>query len=346
MFSIGKGSLARLFGNVQPAAAPAPATPAAETGAPAPWDKKLPGLIQYEMGGKTRSASGTWYRGENTNFHPFRSSLAEPDAIAKYVGHGWFPQAPFITRDAPITTFGSCFAAHVTKYLAQAGYNVADRGRAMSSYVIKCGEGMVNTAAIAQQFQWAYREIEFDETLWYDTKGNPVEYIENVRNETRAIFDKSDVFIITLGLSEVWYNKKTGAVFWRTIPQDKFNPEIHGFKILDVAENKANLRTSYELIRRHRPDATVIFTLSPVPLAATFRPVSCITANSVSKAILRVAVDEFMREHAEDGKLFYFPSYELITDFFEEPFLEDLRHVKPEVVAQVMEAFRQHYLVG
>ena len=37
-----------------------------------------------------------------------------------------------------------------------------------------------------------------------------------------------------------------------------------------------------------------------VPLAATFRGVSCVTANAASKAILRVAVDELMREEEEE----------------------------------------------
>jgi hypothetical protein len=36
-----------------------------------------------------------------------------------------------------------------------------------------------------------------------------------------------------------------------------------------------------------------------VPLAATFRGVSCVTANAASKAILRVAVDELMREEEQ-----------------------------------------------
>jgi GSCFA family len=311
-----------------------------------PWDKDLPGLLKYEMAGKQRAASASWYRGESCNFHPFRDSLSEPNAIADYVGLGWFPDAAFITKEAPITTFGSCFAVHVTKYLAERGYNVADRGRAMSSYVIKCGEGMVNTAAIAQQFQWAYGETEFDETLWYDAKGDPAEYSEAIRRETREIFDRTDVFIITLGLSEVWHNKKTGAVFWRAIPVDSFDPTVHGFKILNVDENKRYLGEAYKLIREHRGGAPIIFTLSPVPLAATFRPISCITANAISKAILRVAVDEFMRENESDPNLYYFPAYELVKEFFQEPFMEDLRHVRPEVVAQVMDTFGRHYLLA
>ena len=62
------------------------------------------------------------------------------------------------------------------------------------------------------------------------------------------------------------------------------------------------------LIRANRPGAKIIVTLSPLPLMATFRPVSCLTASSVSKAILRVAIDQLMRDFSDDPDLFYFPS--------------------------------------
>jgi hypothetical protein len=311
-----------------------------------PWEKQGANLIEYEMAGQKRRASNTWYRGEHCNYHPFRASLSEPAAIDRYFGHGWMPAAPFITRQAPITTFGSCFASHVSKFLARSGYNLADKGRNNQSYVIRCGEGMVNSAAIAQQFQWAYGEVGFDESLWYEANGSVADYSAAVRDETRAIFDRTEVFIITLGLSEVWYNRHTNDVFWRTIPKEKFDPDLHGFKVLGADENRANLATAYRLIRQHRPQATVIFTLSPVPLAATFRPVSCITANSVSKASLRIAVDEVMRQNAGDEQLFYFPSYELVKEYFDDPYLEDLRHIRPEVVEQIMQTFARHFLVN
>jgi hypothetical protein len=88
----------------------------------------------------------------------------------------------------------------------------------------------------------------------------------------------------------------------------------------------------------------VIFTLSPVPLIATFRPVSCISANSVSKAVLRVAVDELMRENRADDRLFYFPSFEIVTGYFRDPYTRDNRHVRPRVVQTIMEAFARHYV--
>lgn len=112
-----------------------------------------------------------------------------------------------------------------------------------------------------------------------------------------------------------------------------------------MEENLANLEAIHALVRKHRPSAALVFTLSPVPLVATFRPVSCITANSVSKAILRVAVDELMRAHADDGALFYWPSYEIVKEYVKEPYTADNRHPRPPVIELVMRSFATHYLV-
>ena len=80
-------------------------------------------------------------------------------------------------------------------------------------------------------------------------------------------------------------------------------------------------------------------------MAATFRPVSCITANSVSKASLRLAIEYLMDEVGEDPKLHYFPSYEIVLNFVEDPMGVDLRHPRPETVDFVMQTFKRSYLV-
>ena len=51
------------------------------------------------------------------------------------------------------------------------------------------------------------------------------------------------------------------------------------------AENTDNLTAIHDLIRRHRPDARIVITLSPIPLLATFRPIPSMVANSVSMPI-------------------------------------------------------------
>ncbi|MGB3147543.1 MAG: GSCFA domain-containing protein, partial [Paracoccaceae bacterium] len=164
-------------------------------------------------------------------------------------------------------------------------------------------------------------------------------YDPEVQAETRRIFDETDVFILTFGLSEVWYDEPTGNVFWRTIPKDAYDPARHKFRVSTVEENRDNLRAIYRLIRKHRPDAKIIFTLSPIPLIATFRDVACLTANSVSKSVLRVAIDEVVREFRDEGVLHYWPSFELVTDVFGLPYKDDRRHPHGAVLDYIMTLF-------
>jgi len=144
---------------------------------------------------------------------------------------------------------------------------------------------------------------------------------------TKKLFDETDVYILTLGLSEVWHDEQTGGVFWRTIPKDAFDPARHKFRVSTVDENRDNLAAIHALIRKHRPDAKIVLTLSPIPLAATFRNVSCVSANTVSKAVLRVAIDEIMRDVGPEGALHYWPGFEIVVYAFGAPFKADRRHL-------------------
>jgi hypothetical protein len=306
--------------------------------------QERPHLIYYRMAGKKRRAHGTWYRGEDTNYHPVRASLSEPDAVANYVGHGWFPAKPFIDRDQYITAFGSCFAAEVTKFLVSEGYRVFGNKLDLNTHIVRCGEGMVNSSALVQQFEWAFNNQAPMSRVWHDKDGGFAGSTDEMQAATRDIFLSSDVFILTVGLSEVWYDKVTEECFWRAVPKNSYDPDRHGFRVLNSQENRANLTRAYQLIRAYRPTAEIVLTLSPIPLAATFRPISCVTANSVSKASLRMAIDELMREFVNDAKLHYFPSYEIVTAFLEDPFGDDLRHLRPEAIEFIMRTFKQYYL--
>jgi hypothetical protein len=134
-------------------------------------------------------------------------------------------------------------------------------------------------------------------------------------------------------------------VFWRTIPKDAYDPERHRFRVSSVEENRDNIAAIVRLIRTHRPGAKVIMTLSPIPLIATFRDNSCITSNSVSKAVLRVAIDETMRAERGAGDVFYWPSYEIVTDVFRSPYKADRRHLPAPVLDFVMTQFEHAWCV-
>lgn len=282
----------------------------------------------------------TWFRGEHTNFNPRLDQIMAVEGPEKFVLQGWLPEKPLIDKSTQITAFGSCFAANISNWLSERNFRVLNKADdATRAYVVTMGEGMVNSFVIRQQFEWAWENKVFDQPLWHGYKAEEYGYDEEVRLETRRIFDETEVFILTFGLSEVWYDEPTRNVFWRTIPKDVYDPGRHKFRLSTVEENRDNIRAIYDLIRKYRPDAKIIVTLSPVPLIATFRDVSCITANSVSKATLRVAVDEVVRQVRDEGHLFYWPSYELVTDVFRGPYKADRRHVRPVVLNYIMRLF-------
>ncbi|MBM7853479.1 hypothetical protein JOD31_003740 [Methylopila capsulata] len=253
------------------------------------------------------------------------------------------PAERFIEADTTIVAFGSCFANNISNYLNNLGYNVATK-KDNVAYISKMGDGMVNTYAIRQQFEWAWNNVVPKADLWRGYDAEEFGYDENVRLRTAELFDSADVFIITLGLSEIWYDEPTGEVFWRAVPKDKYDPERHKFRVAGFNESLENLRAIYSLIRERKPEATIVFTVSPIPLAATFRPISCIVANAESKAILRAALGELLRDcQPTDAKLMYFPSYEIVTEAFRHQFGSDRRHVYPHVLNLNMKAFERFY---
>jgi hypothetical protein len=297
--------------------------------------------LHFQTTTRHTRAFRTWFRGRRAQQNPTAARLLDPGAAQRFVLHGWTPAEPQIGRDTRVTAFGSCFATHISDWLARRHYRVLTRPQegGGGAYVVSCGEGMVNSFVIRQQFEWAWENRRFDLPLWHGYDAREYGYDPDVQAETRRIFDTTDVFVLTFGLSEIWYDTPTGEVFWRTLPRDVYDPARHRFRVSTVEENRDNLRAIYRMIRTHRPEARVVFTLSPIQLIATFRDNSCVTSNAVSKAILRVAIDEVVRESAGDGALFYWPSYELVTDIFRSAMKPDRRHPQQEVLDCIMTLF-------
>ncbi|MCG6884893.1 MAG: GSCFA domain-containing protein [Silicimonas sp.] len=300
--------------------------------------------LQFQSTTSTGREYRTWFRGENMNILPHNRSFYRPVGIEKFVLEGWMPETPAITVNSQITSFGSCFATNISNYLSLRNYSVMNKAEdAGRAYVVACGEGMVNSFVILQQFQWAWEDKKFDQELWHGYDAESYGYDPEVQRQTREMFDKTDVFILTFGLSEIWYDEVTGNVFWRTIPKDVYDPQRHKFRVSTVEENADNMREIHDLIRKNRPDAKIIYTLSPIPLQATFRDNSCITSNAVSKGIMRVAIDQVVREKRDEGALHYWPSYELITDAFSQPYKHDRRHPEGDVLEYIMMLFEKNW---
>ncbi|MBB5516002.1 hypothetical protein FHS89_002022 [Rubricella aquisinus] len=300
----------------------------------------------YTFGQETGSASQSWFRGHIARFNPTAAQMRDADAVPQHILAGFLPPTPVIGPDTRVLAFGSCFAIHVTRWLANRSYTVLNTDDARKdAYIVRFGEGLVNSFVLRQQFEWALEGARFPTALWYDDAGTAHPYSDDIRQQTRAMILDTDVFILTLGLSEIWYDIPSGGVFWRAVPEPVFDPQRHGFRTSTVAENRDNILAIQALIRKHRPDARVIFTLSPIPLVATFRPMPTIPANAVSKATLRAALDEAMNA-ARDPRLHYWPAYEIVMDAFDNRWLPDRRHVKREVLDYVLTLFETFWCHG
>lgn len=287
-----------------------------------------------------------WYKGNSTNFHPTRAFMQEPDAIDKYILSGWLPESPFIDKDTKLISFGSCFARELTGRLAAYGVRPF-KIKSQKIPIVFAAAEFDTTFTICQQLEWVFRDRKFDEDLWWTRDKQLVVPSEEDKLVTKEAVKEADVFVFTLGLSEVWYNEVTGDVFWRAIPDHQFDDNVHKFKVSTVSENVENLNKIWSIIKEHNPQAKIILTLSPVPLAATFRPISCVTANNVSKSILRVAIDEFVRSHESNlnKDLFYWPSYEIVKEYFkEDQYRRDNRHVRDNIIDVVVSKFFDYFV--
>lgn len=285
---------------------------------------------------------GKWHKGSVYNRYPNKAELREGGLAA--IAQGWLPERPIIGPETRVLAVGSCFARHFIVWLAEHGYN---RNYPESPYnaLLRFGSEFESPAVIAQQFRWAFDELEPATLLWIDKNRHLIAATEEGKRAARATLEQTDVLILTLGLSEVWYDKASGEPLWRGLTEDLFDPERHVFRIEPVDKTIEWLECIDRLRQRHLPGLKIVFTVSPIPLRTTFRPVSAITANAASKAILRAALDEFLRRHEADlnRRLFYFPSYEMVTQFFMEPHVEDNRHLAPIVPGTIVDFFARHY---
>ncbi len=304
----------------------------------------LPGIIVKSEYGDQKF-SGSWYRGKHCNFIPNKKNLnTNENFIKDYILKGYLPKQPIINKNNKIIAFGSCFAFYVSQYLASMGYSVLNKKRKNDgNHIVRYGEGMANTFTVIEQLEWIFEKKEIEKNTWYYSPDKEIEKNEDIRNAVYKLLSQINVFIVTVGLSEVWYNKTNKQVFWKAIPADRFDENKHGFRLSSVEENTNNLQNICLLINKHLPKAKIIFTLSPVPLMATFRSQSCITANSISKSILRVALDNVITKNYDNT--YYFPAYEITKEYFVDPFGEDNRHLKDQYIKKIMEIFLKYYCV-
>ena len=259
-----------------------------------------------------RDGAYSWTQGRSWNksgarLFPGKQELFDNDLselVRQWVLPGHVPPAGMLSADDAVVTLGSCFARELRDYLGAAGVGAAN---------VWIPSGLNNTFAILDFVSWCVTGRETRRGYRYDQddRGKIREWTPEAERERYVQgLREAGAFVFTLGLAEVWQNRETGAVFWRGVPKDVYRADRHLFRLTTVEENEANVAEIVELVRSVNATAPVVLTLSPVPLKATFREQSCLTADCVSKAVLRVALDLAMSRGLEN--VWFWPSFEIV----------------------------------
>lgn len=285
--------------------------------------------------------------------------------------------APFLIAPTDkVATMGSCFAQHISRRLQAAGFNYfvpetapenmpAVDAKKANYGVFSARYGNVYTVKQAVQlFDRAFGEATFNE-VWekgdrlvdpfrpqIDPTGfSSLEELEISRDEhlaaVRRVFQEADVLVFTLGLTEAWRSKESGAVYPTApgVTGGEFDPSRHEAVNYKVQEVIGDLDLFIDKARSINPNLRIILTVSPVPLKATFEDRHVLQSTVYSKSVLRVAA-----QHAADTRdaVAYFPSFEVITapGSAGRYFAPDLREVRDVGVAHVMRIFEQHFIRG
>ena len=286
----------------------------------------------------------SWYVGRKVNIFPDKTEDFKDlvQLVEKYVIKGWAPDKKPFAKDSKLLTLGSCFATRLREYLGE-------RSKWMDNIWVP--SGFNNTFALRQFIEWCLTGSQSSDAYWYDEheRGGAIKWTPKDEQENyKRAFLEADGFVFTFGLAEVWSDKETGGVFWRGVPQKMFDAERHEYRLTTVEENEENILRTIDLIKQNCGDKPIILTLSPVPLKATFKNVSCMTADCVSKSILRVAIDNVTAKKI--AGVYYWPSFEIVkwvgchTD--DPAFGMDdgiSRHVSRKMVSVILDGFIKHF---
>jgi hypothetical protein len=157
----------------------------------------------------------------------------------------------------------------------------------------------------------------------------------NTRIKVSSDYLKStDFLFITFGTSWVYKFKKTDSFVsnCHKIPAKEFERER--LSVNDIVTKYKPLLTG---LKKQNPKIKIVFTVSPVRHWKDGA-----VENQRSKAVLLLAIDEFMQEFGEDF-CNYFPAYEIVMDELRDYryYAEDMIHISQVAVDYIWQRFEE-----
>lgn len=242
------------------------------------------------------------------------------------------PIAESIDHTQKVFALGSCFAESISERLAKAKFSVESNpfGVLFNPFSIANAiERLDNTRAFAVCDIKAGRENFFSFDAHSSLDGRT--HTEIFANLNRAVAQgskalrESDWVILTFGTA--WVYEKEGRVVANCHKQPSSQFERRRLSVTEIVERYDAL---FDGVLR---DKKVVFTVSPVRHIG-----DGLQENSVSKATLRLAVEELVAKY---DNAHYFPSFEILIDDLRDYryYGEDLAHPSKVAIDYVWERF-------
>lgn len=238
-----------------------------------------------------------------------------------------------ITQASHVCTLGSCFAMNIARHLTANGY---------SAFGFELGE-LVNNVYTNNSI--------IDNIRFGNLVSDEVEALQpGFRERVNALEDnlkKATHIVFTVGLSLAFFTDEGGALREPIYSYRQIHYKGYTMKPIPVEENTKGLRQLMESIKEINPDATLIVSLSPIPLdGAMSLPLSVIEADCLSKAIGRAAIGYLQIDQPD--LFYYYPSFELVRWaaanrnvplFGGDAGDGEARHITKEVIREVLDVF-------
>ena len=250
-----------------------------------------------------------------------------------------------VGHDDRITLWGSCFSDELSKYLESELYYITRSPFGIMYNPLSMAEGMRRLIGGIPPEE---DELIQSDGLWFTPmhhgsfsgidKLETMQRMTSAFEEARQALSETRLFVFTFGTSYVYEERVNGEIVNNCHKRPSSDFIRRRASVEEIVEPWLSI---LERLSSISPDANFLFSVSPIP---HYR--DGVHENSLSKAVLHLAVDEIVQKAYPRGKAFYFPSYEIVRDELRDYrfYAEDFAHPTPLAVSYIMERFSEHYL--
>jgi GSCFA family len=309
-------------------------------------------------------------------------SLAEPFAAARIHGNAAQGLAKIkgnatlqANKDSRFFCVGSCFAREIEDAIANVGLQATTKsmfqnimaenpvhferkhgavGRAhafLNRYNLGSMGDLMETIAGTQDESAAllypaggteFHDYHYTRLLQQQSLETCMERRALITETYRQAAQTADIFVFTFGLCESFYDRRDGRYLNVTPDPRTAKGQDLEFRFLSLEENLQHAERIIRAVRDLNAKASILFTVSPVPLDTTFSKHDIVIANTLAKSTLLLAAHQLTERYEQ---CHYFPSYEMVINSAQDTAWRwDRKHVASPMVRHIMKSFIEQHI--